>query len=182
VVTDEALFQEARAGSERAFAALYARYEGPLFGFLMRRCASAQDAEDVFQEAMLAVLRGPGVELDAGGFAAWLYRVAINAALNRARAGARRDRRERVAGAETGAAVAEAAADEVLVERQRLAEVDTAAARLSGPLAEVYALRRGGRSYEEMAAQLGVPLGTVKSRMHQLVATLRRELARWGVR
>jgi RNA polymerase sigma-70 factor (ECF subfamily) len=184
VVTDEALYREARAGSERAFAALYERYEGPLFGFLLRRCGNRQDAEDVFQEAMLAVIRGPGARFEAGGFAAWLYRVALNGMLNRGRARERRERREHAAGgADVVAAPAgEVAADEALVERERQAGVEAAAARLSGPLAEVYALRRDGRSYEEMAARLGVPLGTVKSRMSQLVATLRREMARWGVK
>ena len=46
-------------------------------------------------------------------------------------------------------------------------------------LAEVYRLRASGLSYEEMAEVLAVPLGTVKSRMHQMVAELRKEMQAW---
>ena len=46
-------------------------------------------------------------------------------------------------------------------------------------LAEVYRLRASGLSYEEMAEGLAVPLGTVKSRMHQMVAELKKEMQAW---
>jgi DNA-directed RNA polymerase specialized sigma24 family protein len=36
-----------------------------------------------------------------------------------------------------------------------------------------------GLSYEEMAEHLELPLGTVKSRMHQLVERLQKELLPW---
>jgi DNA-directed RNA polymerase specialized sigma24 family protein len=43
----------------------------------------------------------------------------------------------------------------------------------------VYELRTAGLSYDEIAQVLHVPLGTVKSRMHELVARLKKEMHAW---
>jgi RNA polymerase sigma-70 factor (ECF subfamily) len=72
-----------------------------------------------------------------------------------------------------------ASADEQLAQAQRMRALDLAVARLPPPLADVYRLRASGLSYEEMAGVLSIPLGTLKSRMHQVVHTLREDLAPW---
>jgi DNA-directed RNA polymerase specialized sigma24 family protein len=51
-----------------------------------------------------------------------------------------------------------------------------ASCRLPEPLARLYQLRTQGLSYEELASALSLPLGTVKSRMHEMVARLREEM------
>jgi DNA-directed RNA polymerase specialized sigma24 family protein len=51
-------------------------------------------------------------------------------------------------------------------------------ARLPSELGALYQLRASGMSYEELAQVLAVPLGTVKSRMHTMIARLREELGR----
>jgi DNA-directed RNA polymerase specialized sigma24 family protein len=40
----------------------------------------------------------------------------------------------------------------------------------------MFRLRAGGLSYEELAQVLQLPLGTVKSRLHEMVSRLRKEL------
>jgi RNA polymerase sigma-70 factor (ECF subfamily) len=176
--SDESLYEAARQGSHTAFAQLYARYESPLFGYVVRRLGSRQDAEEVLQEAMLAVLKGPQARFSGAGFAPWLYRVAHNAALNRVRA----RRRAVEARGQIWDTEAAPSADAALESQERLRALESAARGLSPPLAQVYALRCAGKSYEEMAADLGLPLGTVKSRLHALVTHLRKELGRWTAR
>src|SRR6266436_4200873 len=55
--SDEALMIEFQRGSREAFAELFGRYYGPLYGFFRRRLASQERAEDLAQETFLAVIR-----------------------------------------------------------------------------------------------------------------------------
>ena len=48
--SDESLYLRWVDGDLAAFDALYARYEGPLFGFLTRQLGSTADAEDALHE------------------------------------------------------------------------------------------------------------------------------------
>jgi RNA polymerase sigma-70 factor (ECF subfamily) len=66
--------------------------------------------------------------------------------------------------------------DELLVGKQTSRELQEAIARLPLALSEVYALRAAGLSYEEVAGVLSLPIGTVRSRLHELVNRLRKEL------
>ena len=47
--SDEALMLEFQKGSRPAFEELYARYQGPLYGFFRRRLDSRERAEDLAQ-------------------------------------------------------------------------------------------------------------------------------------
>ncbi len=55
--SDEALMIEFQRGSRDAFAELFDRYHGPLYGFFRRRLATQERAEDLAQETFLAVIR-----------------------------------------------------------------------------------------------------------------------------
>lgn len=174
--SDENLYLEVRGGSKAAFEQLYARYEGPIYGYLYRRLQSRQDAEEVFHESMLAIFKGPAAEFAAGGFAGWLFKVALNLSLNRLRS-ARREGRALAAVADYGATAARTL--DTWPDPEDLVAMQTAAQSLSEPLRQVYTLRKEGRSYEEMAELLGIPLGTVKSRVHLMVTQLRKEMTKW---
>jgi RNA polymerase sigma-70 factor (ECF subfamily) len=175
--SDEQLYLEVRNGSRTAFEKLYARYEGPIYGYIYRRLQSQQDAEDVFHEAMLAIFKGPALDFAAGGFAGWLFKVSLNLSLNRLRS---RKREGRALAAVTDDYDSTAArALETWPDPEDLEHMQKAAAGLSEPLRQVYALRREGRSYEEMSDILGIPLGTVKSRVHLMVTLLRKEMGKW---
>jgi RNA polymerase sigma-70 factor (ECF subfamily) len=58
MLSDEALMLEFRAGSRAAFEEIFARYREPLYGFFRRRLDSRDRAEDLTQEAFVAVIRG----------------------------------------------------------------------------------------------------------------------------
>jgi RNA polymerase sigma-70 factor (ECF subfamily) len=175
--TDEQLYLEVRKGSKTAFETLYARYEGPIYGYIYRRLQSRQDAEEVFHEAMLAIFKGPALEFAAGGFAAWLFKVSLNLSLNRLRSQKREGRALAAVADYDGTSAARKL--ETWPDPEDLEEMQRVAANLSEPLRQVYVLRREGRSYEEMSSILGIPLGTVKSRVHLMVTQLRKEMGKW---
>jgi RNA polymerase sigma-70 factor (ECF subfamily) len=174
--SDESLFERMRGGEMAAFDALYVRYERKLFGFIRGYLADAAEAEDVFHESFLTLLSGKA-SFVGGSFRAWIYQVARNAALNRMRSQRR--------GAEAKRAIlvslqegTEAALDGI--QRREAGEaLANAVGKLPVALSEVYRLRAKGMSYEEIAAVLDVPLGTVKSRMHEMVNQLKKEMAPW---
>jgi RNA polymerase sigma-70 factor, ECF subfamily len=174
--SDEALYHRLRRDADLpAFDELYQRYERRLFGFLLSFLSERADAEEVFHDAFLQVLASKEVSFAAGSFAAWLYKITRNLALNRLRSG----RRAAQASAALPAREPAAGADvqiEARVEREALAQ---AVVELPPGLAEVYHLRVAGMSYEEIAFTLEVPLGTVKSRMHELCDRLKAGVNRW---
>jgi len=163
--SDEALYARMLAGDLAAFDQLYARYERPLYGFVVAQLSDVHEAEDVFHEAFLAVLhaRGQGIELRS--FKAWLFSVARHLCLNRVRS---RKRAERALARDVAAPAAPADLD--------AARLPAAVSRLPAPLGEVYHLRASGLTYDEVAEILDLPVGTVKSRMHETIARLRKDM------
>lgn len=174
---DEVLYQRVQGGDMAAFDVLYERHERRLFRYLLRLSRSRADAEDLFHEAFLSVLRSPEVRFDRASFSTWLFRVAHNLCLNHLRSARRADQ----AHAQVASAPPlEAATPESLCGESALSQaLAQALARLPAPLLELYHLRVAGLSYEEMAELLQVPLGTVKSRMNQMMNQLRLDVSPW---
>jgi len=175
--SDERLFERMRGGDMGAFDALYLRWERRLFGFIRAYLDDAAEAEDVFHETFMTVLRAPA-DFSRGSFKAWVHQVARNAALNRLRSRRRGDAAKERHAVELPGVVGPSA-PAALEARETERALAAAVTRLPKSLAEVYRLRASGLSYEEMAEVLAVPLGTVKSRMHQMVAELRKEMQAW---
>jgi RNA polymerase sigma-70 factor (ECF subfamily) len=85
-MADEALFEACRSGNERAFRVLVERHV-----ILVRRLAlnvvrDEQDAEDVAQEAFVSAWRNRQAWKPEAKFTTWLYRIAMNKAIDRYRA------------------------------------------------------------------------------------------------
>lgn len=83
----------ARAGDEHAFAELTAPYRRELQLHCYRIVGSAQDAEDLVQETLLAAWRGLDGFEGRSSVRTWLHRVATNCSLDALRARDRRPRR-----------------------------------------------------------------------------------------
>ena len=57
---DQRLLAAAAGGDARAFAALYDRLSGPLYGLCLRMAGAESEAEDILQEAFLTIWRRAG--------------------------------------------------------------------------------------------------------------------------
>ncbi len=169
----------AETADEDLVRALYAEHAGPLLGYVTRLTQGDRArAEDVVQETLLRAWRHPEVlDPERGAVRSWLFTTARNLAID-----AWRRRSVRVGEVVTdmlpepppGADEADRA-----VEAWTVAE---ALARLSRSHREVLVeCFYRGRSVAEAAARLGVPPGTVKSRTHYALRSLRMALDEMGV-
>ncbi len=178
MLSDEALYRNLVGGDIAAFDELYRRYERCLFGFVLRQLGDRSEAEDVFHEAFMAVLKERRAR-ELGSFKAWIFEVARNLCYNRTRS---RRRAARAFETEARSPPSQPHPESIALEREAPAALRRAVAKLRAvepPLAQLYDLRTSGLSYDEIAEVLGVPLGTVKSRMHEMVGRLREEMAPW---
>ena len=169
--SDEALMAAAQAGDDGALARLIARYRRPLYGFLWRR--TSHDVDDLFQETWLRVVRSIQRFDTDRRFSTWLFQIANNLCRDRGRRLAA-DLRKREAFSHTDrAAKATAAASTDALDAAGLL------AALSDLQREVVVLRYyQQRSEAETAEILGIPKGTVKSRLHAAIASMRREVSK----
>jgi RNA polymerase sigma-70 factor (TIGR02960 family) len=88
-VTEQTL-ASARSGDEAAFRELTDPYRRELQLHIYRIVGSAQDAEDLLQETLLAAWRGLAGFEERASLRAWLYRIATNRSLDVLRASRRR--------------------------------------------------------------------------------------------
>jgi RNA polymerase sigma-70 factor (TIGR02960 family) len=82
----EHVLEHARAGDEAAFRELTDPYRRELQLHIYRIVGSAQDAEDLLQETLLAAWRGLAGFEERASLRAWLYRIATNRSLDVLRA------------------------------------------------------------------------------------------------
>ena len=179
--SDDDLIGAFRAGDGSAMEALFDRYRKPVFSWLLRMSPDRAEAEDLYQDVWLKVIRGVG-GYKAGSFRAWLWRIVRNAATDRARKCVAAPLLDEPAGDEAGAEtrldqVADGAAVTALArmeDAERRSFLRAAVGGLSARLREVVLLRIGGElEFREIADVLGLPLGTVLGRMNLAVRKLR---------
>jgi RNA polymerase sigma-70 factor (ECF subfamily) len=90
--SEQELLELARGGNEAAFAELANRFRAELQLHCYRIVGSAQDAEDLVQETLLATWRGLERFEGRASLRSWLYRIATNRSLNALRDKSRRAR------------------------------------------------------------------------------------------
>ena len=79
---DRELAQRIRAGDAKAFRVFFDRHHGKLYGYLLRRGVPGASAEDIIQNAFLAIWERRD-QIDEGkSLRAFLYRIGHNRALN----------------------------------------------------------------------------------------------------
>ena len=176
MLSDEELYGKLVGGDGAAFEHLYRRYEGCLFRFILRQLGDRSEAEDLFHEAFMAVLRERRNARELTSFKAWIFEVARNLCHNRVRS---RKRAARAFDTEARSPGSNPHPESIVASREAPAALERAVQKLPESLAQLYDLRTSGLSYDEIAQVLGVPLGTVKSRMHEMVGRLREEIAPW---
>ncbi len=170
IASDEELLRRLLAGSSDAFAELYRRRQSAVYRFALQMSGSEAIAEDVTQEAFLALMRdGRAYNPERGPLIAWLYGIARN----QVRRAMDRATRDALAAQEAGGGDALAP----LLENERLEGLREAVLALPPRYREVVVLcDLHEMSYAEAAAVLGCPEGTVRSRLHRARAFLLEKL------
>jgi RNA polymerase sigma-70 factor (ECF subfamily) len=168
------------AGDREAFGELLGRHRGRLWAVALRTTGNPEDAADALQDAALSAFKAAGSFRQDSAVGTWLYRITVNACLDRLR---RQAARPTVHYPDADSAVwREATADPVdMAEQQELRLVlEQALSRLPAEQrAAIVLVDVQGLPVEEAAAVLGVPGGTVKSRCARgraKLATALREL------
>jgi RNA polymerase sigma-70 factor (ECF subfamily) len=179
--SDEELLARIRAGRGDALAALIERYRRPLFGYLCRMLGDEAEADDVFQETFLRVVKNVERFETGRPVRPWLYAIAGNLVKNvyRSRAvrdhvpldGAQDDDAPRPLSARL-ASLGELPEDAASREEAAARERDAVGKLPERGRAALVLFYFQGLRYEEVAAALDVPLGTVKSRIHNALARL----------
>ena len=179
--SDDDLIGAFKAGDGLAMEALFGRYRKPVYAWLLRTAPDHAEAEDLYQEIWLKVIRGVD-SYEAGNFRAWFWRVVRNTAVDRARKHLATPILDEPLRDEADAETrVEQVADETAVSalaRMEAAERQSFLRRavdgLSARLKEVVLLRiHGELEFREIAQMLGLPLGTVLGRMNLAVKKLR---------
>lgn len=76
---DPELMRRLQTGDEGAYTALYQRWKGPVYRFLVRRTGAISEAEEALQETWLRVYRSAGRFDPDREFRHWLFAIAANA-------------------------------------------------------------------------------------------------------
>ena len=79
---DQGLVDRCRAGDHEAFASLVIRYQRPLYNAAYRVLGNADDADDITQIVFLRVAERLNEYDRQYKFFSWIYRIAVNEAIN----------------------------------------------------------------------------------------------------
>ena len=173
--TDDELLLRLRKGDEQAFTALYRRRQGAIYRFALHMSGSSAVAEDIVQEAFLALLRGEcGFDPERGTLSGYLFGIARKLVLRNLERG----RSNVPLQAETDEAAPRelAVIDDPLAGLTRHETIEAlrrAVQALPRRYREVVVLcDLHERDYAEAASALGCAIGTVRSRLHRARALL----------
>jgi len=171
-LNERELIERVQKGETEAFKDLMAPYERRIYSLLYGMVGDHEDALELTQEVFIKAYRSIKSFRMASSFYTWLYRIAVNLALD--------FRRHRVANPEPKEASDppdEGGPDSSLLRKELNEQIHRAMALLSAQHRAIVLLREvEGLSYREIAEIMGCRLGTVMSRLHYAREGLRRAL------
>jgi RNA polymerase sigma-70 factor (ECF subfamily) len=181
------LIAQLRARDINAFEELVSHFERPVYSLCYRLLGDAEEARDAAQETFLKVYRGINSFRGESGLKTWIYRIAINQAMNQQRWWRRRHRDETVSlelsGGESETTLGnlqagrDASPEAQAIASQRERRIIDALGDLRQEYRVALILREIEElSYEEIAEALAISIGTVKSRIARGREELRRRL------
>ena len=186
-MTDRELLEQAKRGSEDAFAQLVLDNQNRVYSLALRLVNDREEAADLAQEAFVKAWQGLSSFQGESSFATWIYRLTTNACIDWLR---KQKRRESVEPAvsldDEDSGWAEPAGwdqdPQLQLERRELGQaLARALDRLPEWQRRVLTLRElSGLSYQEISSALDIDLGTVKSRIARARLNLRKILLEDG--
>lgn len=184
---DASLVQETLDGNQLSFQLLIERYQERIFGLVRNYTRNPVEIEDVVQDTFIKAFRKLESFQHQSSFSTWLYRIAVNTALDFLKRTCRSpvqavENPEVLMVPERGdqASQLSITAPASGLEREEIIHVTQ---RVLGELPDIFrtvlVLREyEDMSYQEMADLLGISIGTVESRLFRARARFREALVR----
>ena len=182
-MSDTELLARARAGDRDALEVLIERHQPQLYRFGMAMCRNPEDARDVLQDSLLAMVKGIRDFRGDSSIATWLYSIARSFCVRKRRKS--RFAPDRLHSLQTEAAPEaaqladdRALPDEALAGRQVERALQDAIDALEPRYRDVLILRDiEGLTAPEVGRVLGISVPAVKSRLHRARLSVRTRVA-----
>ena len=173
---DAALLARFRRGDQTAFTALVARYQKPVFNAAFRVVGNATDAADVTQDVFLRVVERLDDYDHRFKFFSWIYRIAVNEAIDLLR---RTSREEPLDDDDEAGGLVDGHGPEQHFQARQLGDrVQRALMAMKTDHRIVLTLRHFSElSYQEISAVLAIDEKTVKSRLFEARQRMAAQLA-----
>jgi RNA polymerase sigma factor (sigma-70 family) len=171
---DSDLITQFQRGAEQAFNTLVRKYQEPVYLTIRRLLGSHEEAQDVSQEVFIHAYKGLRQFRGEAGFSTWIYRIAVNLALNALR---RRKLRQFFTLDHPGLTItSKTPTPDQLVERKELMSViENAIERLPAKQKIVFTLRYYQKlPHAEIASILNRDVSTIKANYHQAIRKLQK--------
>ncbi len=186
--TDESLMFAYARGDARAFATLYDRHERAVYRYLLRNLRDAHVAQDLLQEAWMAVVRNAQSYEPRAKFTTWLYAIAHSKIIDHARAhkptqsldaGAANDPDDAVALVERLADPSAGPEARAMSRQEARGFLNCVEALPDVQRAAFLLHAEAGLAVDEIAALTGANIETAKSRVRYAMAKLRTCMEGW---
>lgn len=179
LLTDAELVRRYQSGDADAFRPLYLRYRDRLHRFILRMIGDVREAEEVFQEVWLSLIRNGRHYKPEARFVTYLFAIAHRRAVDRMRS---RERKAEALMDSVGARLelvedSKPEPDAILQTEQNARTMLNAISRLPALQREAFLMQADGElTLEEISYATGSNRETVKSRLRYAHKYLRRAL------
>ncbi|WP_308636071.1 RNA polymerase sigma factor SigY [Paenibacillus silvisoli] len=171
VENEEQLVKQAVRGDDRALSDLLRGHYAMLYRYMLKVTMNKAMAEDLVQETMLKAIERIGTFRLQSKFSTWLISIATRRYIDEMR------KQQREQKWQTQEQALQAIRFDAAMQRQDWPHALDALGALSYEIRVPILLKYYyGYAYEEIAAWLDIPVGTVKSRLHNGLKQLRKEL------
>jgi RNA polymerase sigma-70 factor (ECF subfamily) len=184
-LTDADVMLRVKDGDDAAFEYLVVKFRRPMLGFMYRMARNTAVAEELVQEVFLRVYRSRATYNAEAKFSTWLYRIATNLAVNRARdtkhekpeLAVNLDQPDRETGQVPDLADATPSAEQALLRRERLAAIRQHVHNLPERQRMAVLMHKyQGLDYRQIAEVLKLSESATKSLLFRAYETLREKL------
>lgn len=177
----DAVIERCRKNDEAAFGQFVDLFQSRVYGFVLRMVKNPDEAADITQEVFIRAYQNFHRFDNRSSVRTWLFRIAHNLCIDRARKLARTPGMVGLVDADDGEEIAVPderwQPEQMILDAELLGIFEAALAAMSDKLKTVLLLHdREDMQYEEIAATLGIPVGTVKSRLFLARAFMQKAL------
>jgi RNA polymerase sigma-70 factor (ECF subfamily) len=160
------ILQRAGAGEMAAFEEVYRQTSGFVYNVALKITRNGTDAEEVTQDVFMKVYRNLKDFRFQSAFKTWLYRIAVNTAINRYRQSARQSKGRQDYEGIIDSLPGGVSPSLEAIEGDNKALLDRLLENLNPEYKACLLLREiEGLDYREIAAALRIPINTVRSRL-----------------